>query len=100
MDLRDKYKNKWNEIKRRNARSHLTETPSDIFFWNRFKELKNQVNRLIRNAKYKDFNNKINLKLRESKNFHFNLKHFNVVNSKKIRMLSVTWILTNSMKIL
>ena len=53
------------------------------FFYTRFKELKNKVNHLIRQAKYKEFNSKINEILSDSKKFHFNLKDFNVVNSKK-----------------
>ena len=82
MDLRDKYKNKWNEIKRRNLRNNTKDNVNDLFFYNRFKELKNQVNHLIRNAKYNDFNSKINQKVNSSKTFHYNLKNFNVVNSK------------------
>jgi hypothetical protein len=54
-----------------------------IFFFNRFKELKNQVNHRIRNAKYNDFNSKINQKINSSKSFHFNLKSFNIVSSNK-----------------
>ena len=53
-----------------------------FFFYNRFKELKNQVNHRIRNAKYNDFNKKINEKVKNSKAFHSNLKKFNIVNSK------------------
>ena len=83
MDLRDRYKKKWNEIKRCNLHNNVNDGPNDIFFFNRFKELKNQVNHYIRNAKYNDFNSKINLKLNDSKNVHFNLKNFNVVNSNK-----------------
>ena len=82
MDLRDKYKNKWNNIKQSNIKHNLVDTQNDIFFYNRFKHLKNQVNHLIRKAKINDFNSKINMKLKDSKNFHFNLKKFNVVNSK------------------
>ena len=83
MDLRDKYKSKWNEIKRSNILNKVTDSPNDKFFYTRFKELKNKVNHLIRQAKYKEFNSKINEKLSDSKKFHFNLKDFNVVNSKK-----------------
>ena len=54
-----------------------------IFFFNRFTELKNQVNHRIRNAKYNDFNSKINQKINSSKSFHFNLKSFNIVSSNK-----------------
>ena len=83
MDLRDKYKNKWNEIKRYNVLNHIQNSPGDIIFYTRFKELKNQVNHKIRNAKYVDFNSKINSKIKDSKNLHANFKNFNVVNSKK-----------------
>ena len=83
MDLRDKYKSKWNLIKKkRNSENKVRESPSDLFFYNRFKELKNQVNHRIRNAKYNDFNKKINEKINNSKTFHFNLKKFNIVDSK------------------
>ena len=83
MDLRDKYKAKWNEIKRYNHTNNIMESPTDFFFYKRFKELKNQVNHRIRNAKYNEFNSKINQKIKNSKSFHFNLKNFNIVNSKK-----------------
>ena len=83
MDLRDKYKNKWNEIKKKNLLNNIVDKPQDIFYYNKFKELKNKVNHLIRKAKYKDFNSKINQKLSDSKKFHYNLKEFDVVNSKK-----------------
>ena len=56
--------------------------PVICFFYNRFKQLKNKVNHLMRNAKYNDFNNKINQKINNSKSFHFNLKNLNIVNSK------------------
>ena len=54
-----------------------------ISFYTKFKELRNQVNHLIRKAKIADFNNKINQKIKDSKKFHFNLKEFNIVDSKK-----------------
>ena len=83
MDLRDKYKHKWNGIKRHNLLQNKVDSPTDIFFFNKFKELKNQVNYLTRKAKLNEFNNKVNLKIKDGKNFHFNLKDFNVVTSKK-----------------
>ena len=83
MDLRDKYKSKWNQIKRLNLINNSIDSPNDAFYYTRFKELKNLVNHQIRKAKYTDFNTKINKKLSDSKNFHFNLKEFNVVSSKK-----------------
>ena len=83
MDLRDKYKNKWNEIKKNSFLNGTAITVNDNLYFKRFKELKNQVNHSIRKAKYADFNSKINSKLCESKKFHFNLKQFNVVDSKK-----------------
>ena len=83
MDLRDKYKNKWNEVSRVNKRFNIPPSETDCFFHSRFKELRNNVNHLVRNAKFKEFNSKVNAKLKDSKKFHFNLKAFNVVNSKK-----------------
>ena len=83
MDLRDKYKNKWNEIKKNNFLLNFPISSSDTFYYSRFKELKNQVNHLIRKAKYSEFNRKINQKISDSKKFHFNLKEANIVNSKK-----------------
>ena len=83
MDLRDKYKKKYNEIKNNNHKFNLVDSPNDTFYYKRFKELKNQVNHMIRKAKFKDLNNKINEKVADSKKFHFNLKEFNVVSSKK-----------------
>ena len=83
MDLRDKFKLKHNEILKSNRRQNLLENPRDTFFYTKFKELRNQVNHLIRKAKIADFNNKINQKIKDSKKFHFNLKEFNIVDSKK-----------------
>ena len=83
MDLRDKYKRKWGDIKRNNQLLKINDSPNDKFYYKRFKELKNQVNHAIRKAKFTYFNNKINSKIKESKKFHFNLKDFNVVSSKK-----------------
>ena len=83
MDLRDKYKNKWNEIKKNNILLNFPISSSDTFYYSRFKELKNQVNHSIRKAKYREFNRKINEKITDSKKFHFNLKDENIVNSKK-----------------
>ena len=82
MDLRDKYRNKWNEIKRNKSRLNINHNSHDLFFYNRYKELKNTVNHAIRKAKINDFNNKINNKIGDSKKFHFELKKFNVVSSK------------------
>ena len=53
----------------------------DIFFHNKFKELKNTVTHAIRKAKVADFNANINNKLRNVKQFHANLKTYNVVES-------------------
>ena len=83
MDLRDKYKNKWNEVKKSNFQNNQADSQNDILFYTKFKELKNKVNHLIRKAKINDFNVRINDKLKDSKKFHFNLKEFNVVTSKK-----------------
>jgi hypothetical protein len=83
MDLRDKYKNRWNEIKKNNFLFNTPISPNDSFYYTRFKELKNQVNHLIRKARYNEFNKKINQKINDSKKFHFNLKDANIVNSKK-----------------
>ena len=74
MDLRDKYKYKWNELKKANLNLNSLNHPQDNVYFSRFKELKNQVNHLIRKAKISDFNNKINQKIKDSKKFHFNLK--------------------------
>ena len=83
MDLRDRYKNKWNEIKKCNISLNLNDSSNDTYYFNRFKELKNQVNHLIRKAKIIDFNNKINNKISDGKQFHFNAKEFNIVEGKK-----------------
>ena len=82
MDLRDKYRKKWNEIKRKNTHLNFNNSEHDLFFVNRYKELKNQVNHLIRKAKINDFNDKLNNKLKDAKKFHSALKKFNVVSSK------------------
>ena len=56
---------------------------SDCLFYNRFKEIKNHLNHLIRKSKINDFNIKINDKLKDSRAFHSELKKYNVVSSKK-----------------
>lgn len=58
MDLRDKYKAKWNQIKTYNMKHNIQDSPGDLLFHARFKELRNQVNHLIRKQKYADFNKK------------------------------------------
>ena len=83
MDLRDRYKNQWNFILRNNKIAGRSNSVSDCLFFNRFKEIKNQLNHLIRKAKINDFNIKINDKLKDSKAFHSELKKYNVVSSKK-----------------
>ena len=83
MDLRDKYRKSYTDIKRKNLLINMTLNPLEKFFYNRFKELKNQVNHLIRKAKINDFNEKLNSKVMDSKKFHSALKKFNVVSSKR-----------------
>ena len=68
MDSRDLFKKYFN----------LT---NDIYYFNKFKEMKNIVTHAIRRAKIADFNSKINSKLRNIKQFHTNLKALNVVNN-------------------
>ena len=68
MDSRDLYKKYF---------SHT----NDIYYLNKYKELKNIVNHAIRRAKIADFNAKINSKLKNIKQFHLNLKSLNVVNN-------------------
>lgn len=80
MDLRDKYKNKLNVINRVNKCFNIPPDESDIFFYTGFKELRKNVNHLVRNAKLKDFNSIVNSKLKDRKKCHLNLKAFNVVN--------------------
>ena len=70
MDNRDKYKNLFNRFK-------------DSYFWDRYKELRNDVNHRIRRAKIKEFNEKVNDKIMDSKKFHSALKQYNVVSDKK-----------------
>lgn len=82
MDLRDKYRRQWIDIKRRNSIINLLPNQYEEFFYNRFKKLRNIVNHSIRKAKITDFNNKINSKIKDSGKFHSALKHFNVVSSK------------------
>ena len=62
--------------------NNIQDSPGEILFHTRFKELRNQVNHLIRKEKYADFNKKINDKIKDSKNFHSYLKKYNIVNSK------------------
>ena len=68
MDSRDLYK------------KYFSQT-NDIYYFNKYKELKNIVNHAIRKAKVADFNSKINSKLKNIKQFHSNLKNLNVVNN-------------------
>jgi hypothetical protein len=70
MDTRDKYKNFFNRFK-------------DDYFFDRYKELRNEVNHKIRRAKIAEFNDSINSKINDSRNFHKALKKHNVVSSKK-----------------
>ena len=74
MDKRDLYKNMFNRYK-------------DDFFFDRYKELRNEVNHKIRRAKIDDFNSTINNKIRESRDFHSALKQHNVVSSKKMEQV-------------
>ena len=46
MDLRDRYKNQWNFILRNNKIAGRSNSVSDCLFFNRFKEIKNQLNHL------------------------------------------------------
>ena len=82
MDLRDKYRKKWNEIKTRKNRLNLHFDASDFFFESRYKELKNKCNHLTRQAKINEFENMVNNNISNSKKFHSALKTFNVVRSK------------------
>ena len=54
MDTRDKYKNMFNRYK-------------DQFFYDRYKELRNEVNHKIRRIKMAEFNKTINDKVKDSK---------------------------------
>ena len=69
MDKRDKYKNKYN----------LYKSP---LIYDTYKELKNKVNHMIREAKYKDMNKTVNDKINDSRKFHQALKDNGIVNSK------------------
>lgn len=83
MDLRDKYRRKWLELKQRKLNNtSINPNPLTDFFHNRFKELRNIVNHSIRDAKKIDFNNKLNNKIKDCKKFHSALKQFDVVASK------------------
>ena len=83
MDLRDKYRRKWLELKQRNTNNTaINPNPLTDFFHNRFKELRNIVNHSIRDAKKTDFNNKLNKKIKDCKKFHSALKQFDVVAAK------------------
>lgn len=82
MDLRDKYRKKWNEIKTRKNTLNLHFDASDLFFERRYKELKNKCNHLTRQAKVNEFENMVNKNISNSKKFHSALKTFNVVRSK------------------
>ena len=62
MDTRDKYKNMYNRYR-------------EDFFFDRYKELRNEVNHKIRRAKIDEFNKTINDKVKESKTFHNTLKN-------------------------
>ena len=70
MDTRDKYKNMFNRYQ-------------EDYFNERYKELRNEVNHMIRRAKIAEFNETINDKIKDSKSFHNALKKHNVVSSKK-----------------
>ena len=59
------------------------------FFFDRYRELRNEVNHKIRRAKIDDFNSTINNKINDSKKFHSALKKHNVVSSKKTKKFHV-----------
>ena len=70
MDNRDKYKAKYNKYK-------------DPGIFEIYKQLKNEVNYMVRRAKIKDFNERVNNKVSNAKLFHMALKYCCVVESKK-----------------
>ena len=78
MDLRDRYKNKYNKDKKETTH-------------NTYKELRNQVTHTIRKVKIKTFNEMINSKSSNSKEFHKELKRHNVVNSKQDKNMKCSW---------
>ena len=78
MDQRDKYKAKFNKYR-------------DPLILETYKTLKNQVNYLVRKAKYKDFNERINAKVKDSKTFHLALKTCSVIDSKKKKSEEVSY---------
>ena len=70
MDNRDKYKAKYNKYK-------------DPKIFEIYKQLKNEVNYMVRRAKIKDFNERVNSKVNNAKLFHMAIKYCSVVDSKK-----------------
>ena len=88
MNLRDKFKNHFNSIKRK-LDSSLEGSPEHSTLKNKldtcgehFRILRNCVNRLVRDAKIKTFNAEVNEKLNSAKQYHSALKRHDVVESK------------------
>ena len=78
MELRDRYKNKFNKQKQhQESRQETMET------FNIYQGLRNTVTHLIRAAKRKMFDKKINSKIKNPKLFHSALKNNFVVDNKK-----------------
>ena len=71
MDKRDKYKNKYN----------LHKSP---LIYDAYRNLKNQVNHMIRKAKIDEMNEVINSKINDSKKIYTALKDKNIVSAKII----------------
>lgn len=78
MQLRDRYKNKFNQQKQHH------ENKNDILeTFNIYQGLRNTVTHMIRAAKKSMFNEKINSKIKNPKLFHSALKNYFVVDNKK-----------------
>ena len=78
MQLRDRYKNKFNHQKQHQENQHdILET------FNIYQGLRNTVTHMIRAAKRNMFNEKINSKIKNPKLFHSALKNNFVVDNKK-----------------
>ena len=88
MNERDKQKNKFNSIKKK--LSSIPECTAEHYSLRHqlnnaeasFKELRNRVNRAVRNAKIQTFNSEVNEKITFAKQYHDALKRHSVVDSK------------------
>ena len=78
MDLRDRYKNKFNQQRESMENENITAQTFEIY-----RGLRNKVTHMIRSSKIRLFEDKINSKMKNPKSFHSALKNNSVVDNKR-----------------